>query len=168
MKIPHLTGGGEIAAKISVAQPYAPASCLPSMTACPPSTDVKDCSSGGDGGIAGEILGDLPHEPSFQLPSSTSSILAARSGSKQSCSDGTRTGSLSSALLYSGRQVPLQAAHALTGLVHGVIPRGRMFRGRCVVRGADPHLWCLAAEALGYQVVSMSWSNPDYARLNAA
>ena len=51
--------------------------------------------------------------------------------------------------LFSGRQTPESAPHALTGLVGGVIPRALAPRGSCVIRGSAPHLWALAAEAMG-------------------
>ena len=55
--------------------------------------------------------------------------------------------------LFTGRQAPEEARHAMTGLLGGVIPRGFPPRGFCVVRGVAPHLWALAAEAIVLRVL---------------
>ena len=52
--------------------------------------------------------------------------------------------------LYSGRLTPHDAPHALTGLVQGVMAIGRPPRGVCKIRGKHPHMWALAAVAMGF------------------
>jgi hypothetical protein len=70
--------------------------------------------------------------------------------------------------LFSGRQAPGVAPHAMTGLVGGVIPRASAPRGTCEIRGAAPHLWALAAEAMGLRVLRMSWADRGFGELMTA
>ena len=60
------------------------------------------------------------------------------------------------------------ARHALTGLVGGVITRASAPRGSCVIRGARPHLWALAAEAMGLEILGIEWSDRVFGDLLTA
>ena len=70
--------------------------------------------------------------------------------------------------LFSGRLTPVMARHALTGLLGGVISRASAPRASCVVRGAGPHLWALAAEAMGLEILRMEWSDRVFGELLSA
>ena len=64
--------------------------------------------------------------------------------------------------LYSGRLTPHAAPHALTGLVQGAMAIGRPPRGECEVRGKDPHMWALAAVAMGFSVRQIRWEDQSF------
>ncbi|KAL7525818.1 hypothetical protein ACHAXR_001173, partial [Thalassiosira sp. AJA248-18] len=57
---------------------------------------------------------------------------------------------------------PVWAPHAATGLIQGFRPRDRQFRGWCEVRCASPHLWSVAAPALGFPVRSIRTKNTRF------
>ena len=70
--------------------------------------------------------------------------------------------------LYSGRLTPHDAPHALTGLVQGVMATGRPPRGVCEIRGKHPHMWALAAVAMGFSVRQMRWEDQSFGNLLTA
>ncbi|KAL7537841.1 hypothetical protein ACHAXR_008130, partial [Thalassiosira sp. AJA248-18] len=64
--------------------------------------------------------------------------------------------------LWTGRMDPVRAPHAATGLIQGFRPRDRQFRGWCEVRCSSPHLWSVAAPALGFPVRSIRTTNARF------
>ena len=63
---------------------------------------------------------------------------------------------------------PHDVPHALTGLVQGVMAIGRPPRGECEIRGKHPHMWALAAVAMGFSVRQMRWENQSFGNLMTA
>ena len=70
--------------------------------------------------------------------------------------------------LFSGRLTPLAVLHALTGLACGVIAAKRHYLQSCQMWSILPHMWALAAEAMGFRVNTMAWLDSSFAKLMKA